>query len=137
MIIRRPHLVILIALMVPGYAYGAMPPAQPSAPPVPHPIAPATLAAIAQEAQQMLAQPGVRYVGFYGFTVDHAGHVLSEWVVRSAGPASLDRMALAAIAKSVLKRLPKGAPPHMQFVVPFAFHRNGVVTNPPAAKPGG
>ncbi len=99
--------------------------------PVQHAISAATQAAIARQATVLLAQKGVRHVGFYGFTVDRAGHVLSEWVVRPSGRNSLDRLALAAIGKAVLKQLPANAPPTMQFVVPIEFHKNGAMGQPP------
>ncbi|MEE3501786.1 energy transducer TonB [Acidiphilium acidophilum] len=101
-----------------------------------HPLSPKTRATLAQDAKRLLATPGVQRVGFYGFIVDRAGHVLSEWVVRSSGSASLDHMALATIGKAMLKRLPAHSPPTMQFIIPIAFHKNGTTsTGAPAAPP--
>ncbi|MCW8308407.1 energy transducer TonB [Acidiphilium sp. PA] len=103
--------------------------------PARHPISAATRAAIARQVPQLLAQKGVRHVGFYGFTVDRAGHVLSEWVVRPSGRPSLDRLALAAIGKAILKQLPANAPPRMQFVVPIEFHKHGAMAEPGGPPP--
>jgi TonB family protein len=119
---RGLRFVVLLGLTTPLLAH-----AQPS---VQHSISAATQAAIARQVPELLARKGVQHVGFYGFTVDRAGHVLSEWVVRPSGRQSLDRLALAAIAKAVLKRLPAHAPPRMQFVVPIEFHKNGVMAQP-------
>lgn len=111
-----------------GVAYGAVPAA-------PMAVAPAARAAIAREARHLLAQPGVAHVGFYGFMVNRAGHVVREWVVRPSGSSALDRLALASIGKAILKQLPKGAPAMMQFVVPIEFHRGGRMVKPPSATP--
>ncbi|MGC9270124.1 energy transducer TonB family protein [Acidiphilium sp.] len=101
-----------------------------AAPPGAHPIDAATQAAIARQVPLLLARHGVRYVGFYGFIVDRAGHVLNAWVVRPSGRASLDRLALAAIRRAVLKRRPAGAPASIQFVVPIEFRKNGDIVKP-------
>jgi TonB family protein len=118
-----------------GLLMMALPVAARAQAPVQHPISAATQAAIARQVPQLLAQKGVRHVGFYGFTVDRAGHVLSEWVVRPSGRASLDRLALAAIGKAILKQLPANAPPRMQFVVPIEFHKNGAMAQPGGPPP--
>jgi TonB family protein len=95
-----------------------------------HALSAKTEALLARDARRLLATPGVNHVGFYGFTVDRAGHVLSEWVVRPSGSAMLDRMALATIGKAMLKRLPANAPPTMRFIIPIAFHNNGKMSEP-------
>lgn len=124
---RTPMIRLLAALLLAP----AMAPASASATPAGHALAPATRAAIAREATQMLAQPGVRHVGFYGFTIDRTGHVRQAWVVRPSGSPRLDRLALAAIRKAILKQRPKGAPARMQFVIPIEFQRGGRMIHPP------
>jgi len=97
-----------------------------------HRIDAKTRAAIDRQAQALLKRRGVTHVGYYGFTIDRKGHVLDAWVVRSAGVARLDRMALAMIHKATLKHRPAHAPAVLQFVVPIEFHRNGTAGAPNA-----
>ncbi|WP_288050673.1 energy transducer TonB [Acidiphilium sp.] len=100
--------------------------------PAQHPIDARTRAALDREAHALLRQKGVTHVGFYGFTIDPAGHVTSAWVVRSAGNPRLDEAALAMIRKAILKRRPAGAPVRMQFVIPIEFRRHGAPVAPSA-----
>lgn len=97
-----------------------------------HRIDATTRASIDRQAPKLLKEKGVTHVGYYGFTIDRKGHVLDAWVVRSAGVARLDRMALAMIRKAVLKRRPAHAPARLQFVVPIEFHKNGTAGTPNA-----
>lgn len=98
-----------------------------------HPIDSKTLAAIDRQAKALLAEKGVTHVGFYGFVIDREGHVVEAWVVRSAGEARLDEMALGMIRKAVLKHRPAHSPAKMQFIVPIEFRRKAGGKAAPAA----
>lgn len=75
----------------------------------------------------MLAEPGVSHVGFYGFTIDRSGHVLDAWIVQSSGKVSLDKLALAAIRRAVLRHRPARSSRTMRFITPMAFRKSGVI----------
>lgn len=83
-----------------------------------------TRAAIDRQARKLLHEKGVTHVGFYGFTINRAGHVLDAWVVRSSGEGRLDRMALQMIRKAILKHRPAHSPARMQFIEPIEFRRH-------------